>query len=75
MHGTMHGYYEARDRHGKTLYRLYCKLDRCPSTGQNLLVIICGGSKPNEKAFSEAFYRRVRALGDEYLSRSPRSVV
>lgn len=75
MRGTLHGYHEARDRHGTTLYRLFCKLDHCPATGRNLLAILGGGSKPNDSAFSETFYKHVRALGDEYLSRSPRSVV
>jgi len=38
------------------------------------LVIITGMDKPTESAFSEADYRRVRRLGDEYRGRTPRSI-
>jgi len=38
------------------------------------LVLITGGDKPNESAFSRSFYTKVRALGKEYLSSNPRSV-
>ena len=76
MHGDMAGYYEARTRGPrKRLYRLFCLLER---EAQGLpgpsLVIITGMDKPNESAFSEADYRRVRRLGDEYKGRSPRSL-
>jgi hypothetical protein len=36
--------------------------------------LVTGGDKPNVSAFAEAFYRKVRALGEEYLSSNPRSV-
>lgn len=36
--------------------------------------MITGGDKANETAFSKAFYRQVRALGEEYLASDPRSV-
>ncbi|MCL5957748.1 MAG: hypothetical protein M1358_00265 [Chloroflexi bacterium] len=77
MHGEMAGFYEARTRGpDRRLYRLYCILERaapglnCPS-----LIVIAGLSKPNESAFSKSDYAWVRGIGDEYYSRSPRSVV
>jgi hypothetical protein len=76
MHGDMAGYYEARTRGPrKRLYRLFGILERDASglPGPSL-VIITGMDKPNESAFSEADYRRVRRLGDEYRGRTPRSI-
>jgi hypothetical protein len=76
MHGDMAGYYEARPRGPrKRLYRLFGILERDASglPGPSL-VIITGMDKPNESAFSEADYRRVRRLGDEYRGRTPRSI-
>jgi hypothetical protein len=77
MHGTMKGYYEARTRGpDRRLYRLFCLLEReAPGLDRPTLVLICGLSKPHRSAFSEADYGRVRALGDEYRRRLPRSVV
>jgi hypothetical protein len=40
-----------------------------------LLVVICGLDKPFRTQLSDADYRNVRDLGDEYLSRNPRSLV
>ena len=76
MHGDMAGFYEARTRGPrKRLYRLFCLLEReAPGLPGPSLVIITGMDKPNESAFSEADYRRVRRLGDEYRGRSPRSI-
>jgi hypothetical protein len=76
MHGDMAGYYEARTRGPrKRLYRPFGILERDASglPGPSL-VIITGTDKPNESAFSEADYRRVRRLGDEYGGRTPRSI-
>ncbi|MBI2953113.1 MAG: hypothetical protein HYY30_02275 [Chloroflexi bacterium] len=77
MHDEMAGYYEARTRGPrKRLYRLYCLLERgAPGLNGPSLVVIAGLSKPNETAFSRADYDWVRGLGEEYFSRSPRSVV
>jgi len=75
MHGDMTGWFEARTKHQKTLYRLFCLQDRkAPGLPGPALVMITGAGKSNESAFSKAFYRSVRALGDEYLSSDPRSV-
>ena len=76
MHGDMAGYYEARTRGPrKRLYRLFCLLERdAPGLPGPSLVILTGMDKPNESAFSEVDYRRVRSLGDEYRGRTPRSI-
>jgi hypothetical protein len=77
MRGTMHGFYEARTRGpDRRLYRLFCILERdVPRLERPSIVVICGLSKPNNTAFSDADYARVRRLGDEYRRRVPRSVV
>lgn len=76
MHGDMAGMYEARTRGPrKRLYRLFCVLERDPPglPGPSL-VIVTGMDKSNESSFSEADYRRVRRLRDEYETRTPRSI-
>jgi hypothetical protein len=77
MHGAMKGYYEARTRGpDRRLYRLFCLLEReAPGLDGPSLVLIAGLSKAHGSAFSDAEYALVRRLGDEYLRRSPRSVV
>jgi hypothetical protein len=76
MHGEMSGYFELRvtgpNRHH---YRLFCLLDTA-AEGQpkGLLAVIAGNDKKNETVLTAADYRRVKALGDEYLSRNPRSI-
>jgi hypothetical protein len=75
MHGDMTGWFEVRTKHRKRLYRLFCLQDRkAPGLPRPALVLITGGDKANESAFSRAFYTKVRALGEEYLSSNPRSV-
>ena len=39
-----------------------------------LLVVICGLGKPFRTELSDADYRHVRDLGEEYLRRNPRSL-
>jgi len=75
MHGDMTGWFEVRTKHQQRLYRLFCLQDRkAPGLPAPALVMVTGGDKPNESAFSKAFYKRVRALGEEYLASDPRSV-
>jgi hypothetical protein len=75
MHGDMTGWFEVRTKHRKRLYRLFCLQDRkAPGLPRPALVLITGGDKANESAFSRAYYPKVRALGEEYLSSNPRSV-
>jgi hypothetical protein len=76
MHGSMTGWHEARTKHGKRLYRLFCLHDRkAPGLAGPALVLVTGGVKANETAFSEAFYRKVSELGGEYLESNPRRVL
>ncbi len=77
MHGSMHGYYEARTRGpNRRLYRVFCLLEQdAPGLERPSVVLITGLSKPVGAAFSEADYARVRRLGDEYRRRTPRNVV
>lgn len=76
MHGSMTGWHEARTKHGKDLYRLFCLHDRnAPGLPGPALVLVAGGVKPSETAFPEAFYRKVRELGKVYLESNPRQVL
>lgn len=78
MRDEMRGYYEVRDRYGPWLYRVFCILERSGAAvglGGSSIVLITGMKKRNESAFSGADYRRVRWLGEEYRSRTPRSVM
>jgi hypothetical protein len=71
----MTGWFEVRTRYQKRLYRLFCLQDRkAPGLPRPALVMVTGGDKPNESAFSNTFYKSVRALGKEYLASNPRSV-
>lgn len=78
MHGDMAGFYEVRvDGPGRRHYRLFCILER---DGMALglrgpsLVLITGMAKEFRTTFSSRDYEKVRQLGAEYRSRSPRSV-
>lgn len=79
MHGDMNGFYEARaDGKKRHHYRLFCVLER---DGEKLgldgpsLVLITGKEKPFQTVLSKADYEEVRALGEEFRSRTPRSVL
>jgi Txe/YoeB family toxin of Txe-Axe toxin-antitoxin module len=78
MHGNMAGYYEVRvDGPNRHHYRLFCLLERDGARlglGGPSLVILAGMDKPFRTTFSDADYSKVRALGAEYRSRTPRNV-
>jgi Txe/YoeB family toxin of Txe-Axe toxin-antitoxin module len=78
MHGSMKGYYEVRVNGPKRRhYRLFCLLERDGAQvglSGPTIVIITGMDKPFRTEFSDAEYRQVRKLGDEYRARIPRSV-
>ncbi|GAA3444421.1 hypothetical protein [Planomonospora venezuelensis] len=82
MHGDVSGYFEVRldgpkpaGGKGRHHYRLYCLLDyEAKETDRPLLVVITGLDKPYRTALSPADYAAVRRLGEEYLSRNPRSI-
>lgn len=83
MHGTMGGYYEIRvTGPGRRHYRLFCLLENGAPKAlaecgfeQPQIVVINGMVKANAALFSDRDYKkRVRMLGDDYLSRLPRPV-
>ena len=80
MTKQMSGYCEAKidgQEAGQRLhYRLFCFLEHeGPGVDGPKLVVITGKKKPYLTVLSQAEYDQVKALGDEYLSRVPRSVV
>lgn len=65
MHDEMKSYFEARDRHGPWLCRLFCVLERNGAEvglGGPSIVLITGIRKPNESASTRAAYAKVRSL-------------
>jgi hypothetical protein len=76
MHGSMTGWFEVRvDGPNRRHYRLFCRLDYdAKDVDKPLLVVICGLDKPFRTSLSDRDYRGVRTLGEEYLSRNPRSL-
>ena len=58
-------------------YRLFCVLERGGNDlglGGPSIVLLTGLVKEFRTVFSNADYAKVRRLGDEYRSRSPRSI-
>lgn len=76
MHGEMSGWFEVRrDGAQRHHYRLFCLIDMAAAQAEKpWLVVISGLDKPYRTTLSESDYVGVKALGDEYLSRNPRSV-
>lgn len=77
MKGDMAGWFEVRaDGPGRHHYRLFCLLDyEAKGREKPLLVVIDGRDKSFQTVLSERDYAGVRALGEEYRSRNPRTVV
>lgn len=76
MKGDMTGWFEVRVNGPKRHhYRLFCRLDYdAVNRDKPLLVVITGRDKPFRTELSASDYAAVRALGDEYLARNPRSI-
>jgi hypothetical protein len=78
MHDDMKGWFEVRvDGPNRRHYRLFCLLERDGQVlglGGPSVVIVTGKDKAFRTVLSAADYAEVRALGDEYRSRTPRSV-
>ncbi|NJC69163.1 hypothetical protein HC031_05440 [Planosporangium thailandense] len=76
MKGEMAGWFEVRaDGPKRHHYRLYCLLDyEAKGVPRPLLVVVAGLDKPFRTALSDADYKGVRMLGQEYLARNPRSL-
>lgn len=76
MHGDMTGYFEAKARMQNRHYRLFCLLDyEAIDSSCGLLVVLTGQEKKNATLLSDAFYAKVRELGEEYKNRNPRSLL
>lgn len=76
MKRDMSGWFEVRiDGPKRHHYRLFCLLDY-EAKGQEkpLLVVVDGRDKPFRTTLNDADYAEVRSMGEEYLSRNPRSV-
>ena len=75
MKGEMTGWFEVRvDGRRRHHYRLFCRPDYdAEDQPKPLLAVICGLGKPFRTELSDAGYRHVRDLGEEYLRRNPRS--
>jgi hypothetical protein len=78
MHGEMNGIYEARDRLEKSLYRLFCLLDRT-GTDHGLdrpsIVLLCGGVKPDGTEMPPAAYSAAMAYRDHYNASKTRPIL
>lgn len=77
MKSPMTGWFEVRvDGPKRHHYRLFCLLDdEVDGHSEPLLVVVAGLDKPFTTSLSEAEYRRVQALGEEYRGRNPRSFI
>ena len=76
MKGDMSGWFEVRiDGPRRHHYRLFCLLDY-EANGQKkrLLVVVDGRDKPFRTTLNHADYASVCSMGEEYLSRNPRSI-
>jgi hypothetical protein len=82
MHGSMRGYYEVRVQGpAREQFRLFCILenaepDQLRRRGLNgpAIAVITGLRKRWMTTFTDADYRSVRRLGDEYRATTPRRV-
>lgn len=77
MKGEMNGWFEVRiDGPKRHHYRLFCLLDyEAQGAERPLLVVIDWRDKPFGTGLERTEYAMVKALGLEYLSRNPRSIV
>lgn len=82
MHGDLAGWFEVRldgpkpgGGKGKHHYRLFCLLDYdAKDADKPLLAVITGMDKPSRTTLTSRDYSGVRALGEEYRARNPRSL-
>jgi hypothetical protein len=82
MHGNMRCYYEVRAQGpSREQFRLFCILENAESEelrrrglSRPAIAVITGLRKRWMTKFTEADYRRVQRLGNEYLATIPRRV-
>jgi hypothetical protein len=78
MRDEMRGFHEARDKHGKELFRLFCVLDRgAADHGAEgpALVLISGGIKPIDSAMDDRVYLAAQKAREAYLASTPRRLL
>lgn len=63
----MSGIFEARDRHNRILYRLFCLLDRKAPAGP-AVVLLGGGSKPDRAEMPQRIYKTIDRYREDYLA-------
>lgn len=82
MHGDMAGYFEVRAQGpNREQFRLFCILENAePSElrrrglSGSAIAVITGMRKPWMTTFTQTDYGRVRVMGDDYLSSTPRRI-
>ncbi len=82
MHGAMGGYYEIRvTGPGREQFRLFCMLenaDKRTLTTRGLrgpaIAVITGMRKKTGTVFSDRDYTKVRQLGSEHITQTPRRI-
>lgn len=65
MHTDMGGFFEARDQHDGTDYRVFCVLDR-NRHNRPTVVLVSGGEKPDGAVMKAWIYREARGFRDDY---------
>ncbi len=78
MRDEMKGFHEARDKHGKELYRLFCVLDRdAADYGAEgpAVVLVSGGIKPVDTVMDPRVYARAQHARQAYLASNGRSLL
>jgi hypothetical protein len=67
MHGELAGLYEVRVRHGRTLFRLICLLERdADDLGGPSIVCLGGLAKPSGSAADPRDYRAIMQFASEF---------
>lgn len=78
MRDEMKGFHEARDKHKKELFRLFCVLDReAADQGAEgpAVVLISGGIKPIDTAMDTRVYLAAQKARAAYFASAPRSLL
>jgi hypothetical protein len=82
MHGDMGGYYEIRvTGPGREQFRLFCVLENADERTLNArglrgpaIAVITGMRKKTGTVFSDRDYAKVRQLGNEHVTQTPRRI-
>ena len=77
MHDAARGWFEIREEHDKTLYRLFCVVDRNAVSNGLTNPVVCfldGATKRSNSALPASVYRVLGEMRQEYLATNPRRV-